>query len=260
MDARRAKNGDSLTARAFRVLHERLLYNAITPGEMIDDAALARELGMSRTPIRESLLALEQRGLVRIVPRVGHFATEITPADVVEAYEVRLLLEPAIAAFAAQRITPDEVTRLRGVVGFGPDEINPAVYSRAVALNREFHVGIALASGNRRLSELYANLMDNLTRIVHYELSHGFTSGAWRDEHLTILAAIESHDEAEASRIVRGTILDTHVMMRKGVWLRFRDVVERDQEAFQRSRSALERRDSALPALQLDSHPAQPGR
>jgi DNA-binding GntR family transcriptional regulator len=220
--------GVSLTARAFRVLHERLIYNAIAPGEMIDDVALAKELGMSRTPIRESLLALEQRGLVRIVPRVGHFATEITPADVVESYEVRLLLEPAIAELAAQRITAEEVDRLRAVAGFDADEISPDIYAQAVALNREFHVGIALACGNRRLSELYSNLMDSLTRVIHYEVSHGFTSGAWREEHLAILAAIERHDRAEAYRVVRGTILDTNVMMRKGVWLRFRDVIEQD--------------------------------
>lgn len=222
-------DGTSLTARAFRVLHERLLYNVIAPGEMIDDATLARELGMSRTPIRESLLALEQRGLVRIVPRVGHFATEISPADVFEAYEVRLLLEPSVAEFAALRITPDDIVRLRAVVGFGTDEIEPALYSRAVALNREFHVGIAEASGNWRLSDLYSTLMDSLTRVIHYEVSRGYTSGAWRDEHLAIMEALERHDAVAAREIVRETILNTHVQMRKGIWLRFRDVVGQGQ-------------------------------
>ena len=226
---RSRSDGASLTARAYRVLHERLIYNVIAPGEMIDDALLAQELGMSRTPIRESLLALEQRGLVRIVPRVGHFATEISPADVFEAYEVRLLLEPSVAEFAAHRITPDEVVRLRAVVGFGADEIQPELYSRAVALNREFHVGIAEASGNRRLFELYSTLMDSLTRVIHYEVSHGYTSGAWRDEHLAILDTLEHHDAVAAREIVRETILNTHVQMRKGVWLRFRDVVEQGQ-------------------------------
>ncbi len=219
----------SLTKRAFQVLHERLIFNVIEPGQMIDDVALAAELGMSRTPIRESLLALAQRGLVRIVPRVGHFASEITPEDVFEAYEVRLLIEPATAEFAAQRITDVEVARLRELVGFGPDELTPERYAEAVALNRDFHVGIAAASGNRRLAELYTTLMDNLTRVIHYEVVHGYTSGAWREEHLRILGAIERHDPVAAREIVRETILSTNVRMRKGVWLRFRDLAAPSQ-------------------------------
>lgn len=221
-----SRGRENLTARAYQVLLRRILSHAIAPGEAIDDAALAQELGMSRTPVREGLLALQQRGLVRIVPRVGHFASEITPADVFEAYEVRMLLEPAAAEMAARRITPAEVESLRRLVGFGAEEITPALFPRAVDLNRQFHVGVAEVSQNRRLVQLYSQLMDDLTRVVYYELLHGLSSGAWRDEHLTILDALARHDAEEAGRLMGEDILDTHVHVQEGVWLRYRDLLE----------------------------------
>lgn len=227
--ARPAARRENLKARAYQVLRQRIVSHAIAPGAPIDDAALARELGMSRTPVRESLLMLQQSGLVRIVPRVGHFASEITAEDVFEAYGVRMLLEPATAEMAARRITPAEVARLRELVGFGPDELTPELFPRAVELNRRFHVGIAEASGNRRLARLYAQLMDELTRVVYYELVHGLTSGAWRDEHTEELDAIARHDPEAAGRIVREDILDTHVVIQQGVWLRYRDLIEHRQ-------------------------------
>ena len=227
---KRSRRGD-LTGRAFRELRERIVSNTIAPGALIDDAAVARELGMSRTPVRESLLALRERGLVRIVPRVGHFVTEITAADVVDAYEVRLLIEPATASAAAQRITPAEVTALRHLVGFTPEAVTPALFPRAVELNRRFHVGIAEASGNHRLAQLFNRLMDDLTRVIHYELAQGLTSGAWRDEHVGILDAIADHDAAEAGRLVRETILNANVMVQTGVWVTYRDLLEKGRPA-----------------------------
>lgn len=221
-----SRGRENLTARAYQVLLRRILSHAIAPGEAIDDAALAQELGMSRTPVREGLLALQQRGLVRIVPRVGHFASEITPADVFEAYEVRMLLEPAAAEMAARQITPSEVVSLRCLVGFGPEEITPAMFLRAVDLNRQFHVGVAAVSHNHRLVQLYSQLMDDLTRVVYYELLHGLSSGAWRDEHLAILDALARHNADEAGRLMREAILDTHVLVQEGVWLRYRDLLE----------------------------------
>lgn len=223
----RRGRGDNLTSHAFQVLRHRILANTIAPGDPIDDAAVARELGMSRTPVRESLLALQERGLVRIVPRVGHFATEISTADIVDAYEVRMLLEPATAEAAAQRISVQEAAGLAQLVGFGPEELSPALFPRAVELNRKFHVGVAEASGNRRLARLFSQLMDDLTRVIHYELAHGLTSGAWRAEHQRILDAIAGHDAIAAGKMVRETILNTNVMIQKGVWVRYRDLLER---------------------------------
>jgi GntR family transcriptional regulator, rspAB operon transcriptional repressor len=217
---------ENLTERAYQVLRQRILSHVIAPGEAINDTALAQELGMSRTPVREGLLALQQRGLVRIVPRVGHFASEITSADVFEAYEVRMLLEPAAAEMAAQRITPAEAEALRPLVGYGPEEITPDLFARAVDLNRQFHVGIAEVTHNHRLVQLYSQLMDDLTRVVYYELHQGLTSGAWRDEHLAILDALARHDVEEAGRLMREDILETHVLVQEGVWLRYRDLLE----------------------------------
>lgn len=213
------------TRRAFQELRQRIVSNVIAPGDAIDDLALARELGMSRTPVRESLLALRDRGLVRIEPRVGHFATDISATDIFEAYEVRMLIEPALATAAARHASPVEVAALRDLCGFGTDEISPARFAHAVELNHRFHVGIAAAAGNRRLAHIFSQLMDDTTRIIHYELANGLTSGAWREEHRSILEAIARHDGQEASRLVLETILRAPIVVQKGVWLTFGDLL-----------------------------------
>jgi len=138
---------DTYTQRAFQELRQRIVSNVIAPGDPIDEATLAHELGMSRTPVRESLLALRDRGLVRIEPRVGHFATDISTADIFEAYEVRMLIEPALAEAAAQRCTAEEVAALRELVGFGTEEISAARFARAVELNRRVQLEMSGSVG-----------------------------------------------------------------------------------------------------------------
>src|SRR5947199_10368305 len=95
----------STKQRVYEALKRELLDGVIRPGERINDSEIAARFSCSRGPVREALLALEQEGLVRVVPRHGYFASEISVGAALDAYQLRLILEPIATAMAAQRIT-----------------------------------------------------------------------------------------------------------------------------------------------------------
>src|SRR6266850_1333129 len=97
----------SLVDRVVETLHDRIAQGAIVPGETLRIEALAREFGISRTPVREAISKLEAEGIV--VRRTGYAATVFTPSrkEVLDYYEMRMVLEPLAARLALPQVTPD---------------------------------------------------------------------------------------------------------------------------------------------------------
>jgi DNA-binding GntR family transcriptional regulator len=195
------------TALAYETLKRELLDGVIRPGERIVDADVCKRLSVSRTPVREALLALERDGLVRILPRQGYFASEISVSDALDAYQLRFILEPVATALAARRITPTEVSELRELLDALADvdgDTSESGLARAIDLNKAFHVRIAEASGNSRLARILSDLLDALGRLVLVDLrTRTSAAAAWRAEHLDILAALEAGDPERAVAVVR---------------------------------------------------------
>lgn len=192
----------SAKQRVYELVKREALEGVLQPGERIVDADLCARLGVSRTPVREALLALAHEGLIRVIPRNGYFVSEISFADALDAYQLRLILEPIATAMAARRIGEDELRRLRVLA---EEETDGTVdgFIRAIELNRAFHAQVAEASGNARLSRMMVELMDVLTRLVFVEMRGAGTIAPWREEHRQIVAALEAHDPVRASEVVR---------------------------------------------------------
>jgi DNA-binding GntR family transcriptional regulator len=191
----------------YTALKRDLLQGTIRPGERILDADICRRLKVSRTPVREALLALARDGLVRIVPRQGYFATEIGVSEALDAYQLRIVLEPLATALAARRISDEELTELRQLLSElsrVEESASDTAVVDAIELNKKFHVLIAEASGNLRLARVLSDLLDALSRLVVVDLrTRRGTAGTWRDEHEKILAALEAHDPDRAFAVVR---------------------------------------------------------
>lgn len=192
------------TARVYVAVKEALLDGEIPPGERIGDEEIRNRLKVSRTPVREAMLALEQENLVRIVPRQGYFATEISVTDVVDAYQLRWLLEPMITAMAAERIHDAEVAELRTLAHAGTDG-SEAGLAAAIERNKCFHLRIAEIAGNARMARIMSELLDALGRLATIELRKRRTGESWTTEHLAIVDAIASHDPQRAAQAVRET-------------------------------------------------------
>src|SRR5947199_2795172 len=136
-------NGTSQTTRALLRLRELLLSGEFEPGARMSELPLVERLGVSRTPLRLALNALEHEGLLRLLPGGGYVVREFTRADIRDAIEVRGVLEGTAARFAAERgASRRDLRALRSI----NDSVEPLVhqadyasFESYVALNELFH-------------------------------------------------------------------------------------------------------------------------
>jgi DNA-binding GntR family transcriptional regulator len=174
-----------------------ILSQEIGPDTMLVETALASRLGVSRTPIREALRRLEQDGLIERTSR-GTRVVERTPEQILEIYELRILLEGQAARAAADRATSLDINRLRAIheqMLAAPPEDEAA----RVTLNRLFHEGLWHASHNGTLVEI----IDRLIAHLHPQTTLTFP-GRWDtilEEHGELLQAIVEHRADDAAAI-----------------------------------------------------------
>jgi DNA-binding GntR family transcriptional regulator len=216
----------SATTRVYEAVKRDLLDGVIRPGSRIGDVELRDRLQVSRTPVREAMLALEQEKLVRIVPRHGYFASEISATDVVEAYQLRFLLEPVITAMAAQRIRDGDVEPLRELAEVTSDGSDRGI-AEAVERNKRFHLRVAEFAGNSRMTRVMSEVLDALGRLAVIDLREGPTGASWSAEHLAIVAAIADHDPVRAAQVVRDTFAPDEGMLLKRTRTELSNVIDR---------------------------------
>jgi DNA-binding GntR family transcriptional regulator len=188
----------SSAGRAYDVLKRQLLRGTIKPGQRIVVEEVCSRLGVSRTPVREALVALDREGLVQTVPRRGYFAREISFREALDAYQLRMILEPIATALAARRIGQKELDVLRRLIDSsagGTSDIGTLL-----EMNRSFHVLIAKSAGNERLARVMADLMDDMERLVYVEFDAQHTPSDRRNEHLNIVDSLEQGSRSCSQR------------------------------------------------------------
>lgn len=134
--------------RAARELRNRILTGALPAGSRLDLDAITEEFATSRTPVREALLELSFEGLVRVAPRSGITVIGVSSRDVLDSFTILGVLTGQAAAWAAERVTPEELDRLRQLAAdvasrSGEDSIGEA--------NWRFHQDIHRAAHSPRL-------------------------------------------------------------------------------------------------------------
>jgi DNA-binding GntR family transcriptional regulator len=114
---RRRAGGKTLTERAYQELEERIVTLQLKPGEFISEYALAHDLKIGRTPIREALQRLSREDLVTILPRKGILVSETDPRKQLLVLEVRRELERLVSRLAAQRATEQQRRQFSAIAG-----------------------------------------------------------------------------------------------------------------------------------------------
>lgn len=188
--------------RAARELRDRILTGALPAGSRIDLDAITEEFATSRTPVREALLELSFEGLVKVAPRSGITVIGISPEDVLDSFTILGVLTGQAAAWAAERITDDELVRLRELAAdvaarSGDDAIGEA--------NWRFHQEIHRAAHSPRLMtqirQAARAVPSNFLTLFPEHEQHSLT------EHEELLDAFEARDP-ELAR----TIAERHVL------------------------------------------------
>lgn len=193
--------GKSSKPDAYERLRDAILSNELEPGTPLVESTLAKLFNVSRTPIREALTRLEQDALLardrnRLVVR------ERTPDEILDIYEVRILLEVAVAHDAAERRTSHDVRKLQSLLNRW-DSVDLKDDRQMLEVNREFHTALWRASHNESLVDLLARLSLHVARFPATTLS---TPGRWEQagkEHVAIVRALELRDADGAAELAR---------------------------------------------------------
>lgn len=189
--------------RAARELRNRILTGALEPGTRIDLDAITEEFATSRTPVREALLELSFEGLVKVAPRSGITVVGIDADDIMDSFTLLGVLTGQAAAWAAERVTPEELVRLRELADevssrSGEDSIGEANWLFHQAIHRAAHSGRVLTQIKQAARVVPTNF---LTLFPDHE-RHSL------DEHEALLDALEERDADRARDIAERHVLD----------------------------------------------------
>ena len=175
----------------------------IAGGERVREEEVARNLGVSRTPVREALQRLQQRGLLALGAGRGLVVAQLSQQQVVELYAMREILEGSAARFAAKHATAAEIEILYQL----QEELKTADATLHVSLNRRFHQAIYEAAHNRYLMQTLDSLHDSFALLRSSTLRLPHRQRNSDEERRRIIAAIEKHDPDLAEREAREHIL-----------------------------------------------------
>lgn len=174
---------------------------AIKPGQRLLETELATQFGFSRTPIREAMRKLEANGIVQHEPRVGAVVRRLGQQEIVELYEMRIVLETTAAEMAAKHASASELRTL--------DALNEAMGAEGVdtqevfQLNRRFHSCIMNAARNQFLAHSYNGLSNTLILLGKTTLESEARIALVTQQHTDIIAALRLGDSQAAGAAMR---------------------------------------------------------
>ncbi|WP_429646958.1 GntR family transcriptional regulator [Skermanella aerolata] len=200
-DNSRVQPKSSLVDDAYRALKEAIRENAFPPGYQGSEMEIAQKLGMSRTPVHEAVIRLQEEGLVRVLSRRGVIVCSISPEDIREIYEVIIALESAAAELLASK-PPSE----RLPIAAELESANAAMENALQAddldawakADEAFHRLLVERCGNRRLARMLYTIIDqsHRARIITLRLRPKPVDSV--PQHRRIVEAIRAGDVAAA--------------------------------------------------------------
>lgn len=208
-----ALNRTNLRQQAITLLRTRILSGELETGTVYSATALAAELGVSPTPIREAMLDLANDGLVEVAPNKGYRVTAPTEQDLNEIAELRLLIEVPVLESVVELAGDDELDRLDAAVEACAAAAAKGDLSGFLLADREFHLGLLEHSGNSRLRRLVAALRDQTRLVGLKDLADSGQLGESAAEHRAILEAVKARDAKRAQDLMRQHLLHT-----RGIW------------------------------------------
>jgi DNA-binding GntR family transcriptional regulator len=194
-----------LRDNVYRAIRHAILTCDFPPGQELREQILAEKYRVSRSPIRDSLLRLEQEKLVTVLPRQGYRVNPISIRDVKDLCGLRLLTAPACAAGASRA----DDGALRSLDRFRNAIANDVQELAFMDYNRDFHSAVAGLADNARIAALENSLVEEFDRLVLVNLQtyqRSWISLALA-EHGAIIDAIQAHDSDAAYRLVYEHIL-----------------------------------------------------
>lgn len=193
----------SLHQQIVAVLRTMIFEGQLPPGARIAETQLCRQLGVSRTPLREALKVLASDRLIELLPNRGAVVAQITIEETVELFEVLEGLEAMVGELAVQRITDAELGELRAHHRDMLEHHQRGRRAEYFACNQWVHHRLVESTRNRTLAAAHLNYSQKIMRARY---AANFTQLRWDEsaqEHAHIIAALERRDGALLSNLLR---------------------------------------------------------
>ena len=184
----------------YRQLRADILACSLRPGSQIQERELIERFAVSKSPIRDALLKLEEQNLIEILPRKGYRVKPVSLTDARELYDMRVILERECAS----RAMDQSDAHLKGLDAYriGPDSDD---LSDWIAYHRQFHSAIADLCGNARLAAVARDVIEQFDRLTYTSVSLSGPKGPSQfvDEHVAMIEAIQHRDRRHALSLAK---------------------------------------------------------
>ncbi len=194
----------NLRDQTYDIIKNMIILREIEPGKKINEEHIAKEIQVSRTPIREALCRLENEGIVKIIPRRGAFVSDLNETNVREILLIREVLEGLVVRLAVENMDAKTLEKLRKAldkVSIIPEEDRDLInYTRSEV---DFHALLLSASNNQMLKNMMEIVNAHLQIIRLRTVVIPERAQKTVKEHLQILNAIENEDADSAEQLMR---------------------------------------------------------
>ena len=197
---------NQLKDQVYQELKQAIVDLRLEPGQPLREATLSAQLGVSKTPVREALVRLQEEGLVAIEPYRGATVSAYAHDDLVEIYELREILEGACARYAATAMTAGDQAELQRIVKASQTGLRSRKADRDAVLAQlfdDFDEFLLRQMANRRIRGLLENLRCHVVRIGRLTVSIPGRLEQSVTQHGEIAEAIRRHDPDGAEAAMR---------------------------------------------------------
>jgi len=198
---------DSIQDKLFAIVRKSILTGELRPGDAVSEIGVARTQGVSQTTVRETLVKLEHAGLVRRVPNIGTFVTQMTPREIREHLRLRVMLEGLAGSEAARLVRPAQLEEIEHWLHAIAKAVAANDYFEAAHADLELHRAIWRCSGDATLYQILDQLTVPLFAFVSMErqrLREDLSTAV--EAHDPIVQAIRTHDSDAAREALRAHI------------------------------------------------------
>ena len=200
----------NLTDRVYHRLREGILAGQYAEGEALTELGVAKELNVSRTPVREALRQLELEELVELRPNRGAIVKGISAEDIRDIYEIRSVIESMAAARAAVEATEEELNALEETLDLTQFYLDRSNYDKLQSMDGSFHQQLYEMCKSRMLRHILTDLHNYVGRSRGASLKTEGRAQASIEEHRAILEALRARDPQLARDRMTGHVRNTY--------------------------------------------------
>ena len=193
---------NAIWLKVYDHLRNKILLGEIPPSTRLIESTIAKEIGTSRTPVREALHNMQKEGFVQSIPRVGYIVKPIVEEEIAEICTIRGVLETQAAMWAIKKKKKLLVRELKKNISTSKERLANGNFAAYLKLDEQFHETIARLSGSTFIWDIAMMARQHMLRARMRSLYHHDAAARSLDGHRLILDAIETEQQQKIRKAI----------------------------------------------------------